>query len=122
MAIFKESLSQWTPRKKSGIPNKRSKNDLSLHCRCFTYILMFFQGLSQEFVENSVRVLVTRFLPLNASDLESWMSDPEEWMSTEEKENARWEFEIRVCVCVFALLLKLTTLKGMCRTRHRATK
>ena len=66
----------------------------------FTNILTFFQGLSQEFVENSVRVLVTRFLPLNASDLESWTSDPEEWISTEEKENARWEFEIRVCVCV----------------------
>ena len=69
----------------------------------FTYILSFFQGLSQEFVENSVRVLVTRFLPLNASDLESWMSDPEEWMSTEEKESARCEFEIRVRVCVCVL-------------------
>lgn len=64
----------------------------------FHYILTSFQGFSQKFVENSVRVLVTRFLRLNASDLENWMSDPEEWVSTEEKENARWEFEIRVCM------------------------
>jgi antibiotic biosynthesis monooxygenase (ABM) superfamily enzyme len=77
----------------------------------FSYILFSFQGFSQEFVENSVRVLVTRFLPLNASDLENWMSDPEEWVSTEEKENARWEFEIRVCICIFPVLMKLTTFE-----------
>jgi hypothetical protein len=79
----------------------------------FSYILFSFQDLSQEFVENSIHVLVTRFLPLSASDLENWMSDPEEWVSTEEKENARWEFEIRVCICIFSVLLKLMTLKGM---------
>ena len=79
-----------------------------------THILTSSQGFSQEFVENSVRVLVTRFLPLNASDLENWISDPEEWVSTEEKENARWEFETRVCgVFFFSILAELTTLKGM---------
>ncbi|KAF8974448.1 armadillo-type protein [Flammula alnicola] len=71
MVLFKESLSQFTPVKRSGTLNKNT--------------------LSQEFVENSVRVLVTRFMPLNTSDLENWMADPEEW-------NDQWEYEIRVLV------------------------
>lgn len=53
-------------------------------------------ALSQEFVENAVRILVTRFMPLNTSDLESWMADPEEWVNLEDKENDQWEYEIRV--------------------------
>ena len=35
-------------------------------------------------------------MPLNASDLESWMSDPEQWVQAEDKENDQWEYEIRV--------------------------
>ena len=41
-------------------------------------------------------MLVTRFIPLNPSDLEEWMADPEEWVNTEEKENDQWEYELRV--------------------------
>lgn len=52
--------------------------------------------LSQEYVENAVKILVTRFIPLNPSDLEGWMADPEEWVNTEEKENDQWEYELRV--------------------------
>jgi hypothetical protein len=54
-------------------------------------------ALSQEFVENAVQLLVTRFIPLNPSDLEGWMKDPEEWVNAEEKDNEMWEFELRVC-------------------------
>lgn len=52
--------------------------------------------LSQAFVEDAVRLLVTRFIPLDPSDLEEWMSDPEEWVNLEEKENEQWEYELRV--------------------------
>ena len=52
--------------------------------------------LSKEFVEDAVKILVTRFIPLNPSDLDSWMADPEEWVNTEEKENDQWEYELRV--------------------------
>ena len=43
-----------------------------------------------------MRFLVTRFMPLNPHDLESWSNDPEEWVNAEDKENEQWEFEIRV--------------------------
>ena len=52
--------------------------------------------LSKEFVEDAVKILVTRFIPLNPSDLEGWMEDPEEWVNAEEKENDQWEYELRV--------------------------
>ena len=53
--------------------------------------------LTKEFVEDAVKILVTRFIPLNPSDLEEWMADPEEWVNAEEKENDQWEYELRVC-------------------------
>ena len=48
------------------------------------------------FVEDAVKLLVTRFIPLNPSDLEKWMSDPEEWVNMEEKDSDLWEYELRV--------------------------
>lgn len=78
MALFKISASQWKPRNRDGTPNTKNH-------------------LSQQFVENAVRFLVTRFMPLNPHDLESWSNDPEEWLNTEDKENDQWEFEIRPC-------------------------
>ena len=39
---------------------------------------------------------MTRFIPLNPTDLEEWMADPEEWVNAEEKENDQWEYELRV--------------------------
>jgi hypothetical protein len=35
-------------------------------------------------------------MPLNPTDLEQWMADPEEWVNNEDKENDLWEYEIRV--------------------------
>jgi hypothetical protein len=58
--------------------------------------LIFFQALSQDFVEDAVRLLVSRFIPLKPSDLEGWMSGPEEWVNLEDRENDHWEFELRV--------------------------
>lgn len=52
--------------------------------------------LTQTFVEDAVKLLVTRFIPLDPSDLEEWMSDPEEWVNLEEKDNELWEYELRV--------------------------
>ncbi|KAI0375701.1 ARM repeat-containing protein [Pilatotrama ljubarskyi] len=77
MALFRDSLAQWAPKKKDGSQNDRV--------------------LSKEFVEDAVKILVTRFIPLNPSDLEGWMEDPEEWVNAEEKENDQWEYELRPC-------------------------
>ncbi|KAI0832484.1 ARM repeat-containing protein [Trametes gibbosa] len=77
MALFRDSLAQWAPNKKDGSTNERV--------------------LSKEFVEDAIKILVTRFIPLNPSDLEGWMEDPEEWVNAEEKENDQWEYEIRPC-------------------------
>lgn len=43
-----------------------------------------------------MRMLVTRFIPLNPLDLEEWVSDPEGWVNLEEQDNEQWVFEIRV--------------------------
>ncbi|KAI1796323.1 ARM repeat-containing protein [Ganoderma leucocontextum] len=77
MALFRDSLAQWAPVKKDGSTNERV--------------------LTQAFVEDAVKILVTRFIPLNPSDLEEWMADPEEWVNAEEKENEQWEYELRPC-------------------------
>jgi len=52
--------------------------------------------MSREFIEQSIQILVTRFLPLNAKDLTSWTEDPEEWVNVEDKESDQWEYELRV--------------------------
>ncbi|KDQ29318.1 hypothetical protein PLEOSDRAFT_1038626 [Pleurotus ostreatus PC15] len=74
MVLFKEYLIQW---RRNSQANKGS--------------------LSQDFIENAVRILVTRFIPLHPSDLERWVEDPEEWVSEESKDNDQWEYEIRAC-------------------------
>jgi uncharacterized HAD superfamily protein len=53
-------------------------------------------ALKKEFIDDAVKVLVTRFIPLTQSDLEKWMADPEEWVNREEHENEFWEYELRV--------------------------
>ena len=60
--------------------------------------------LSKDFVEDAVKILVTRFIPLNPADLDNWMADPEEWVNAEEKENDQWEFELRVRTILSASL------------------
>ncbi|OCH87913.1 ARM repeat-containing protein [Obba rivulosa] len=77
MVLFKDSLAQWAPVRKDGTSNEHA--------------------LSKEFVEDAVKLLITRFIPLNPADLEGWMADPEEWVNMEEKDNEQWEFELRPC-------------------------
>ncbi|KAM5532278.1 hypothetical protein V8D89_014036 [Ganoderma adspersum] len=74
MALFRDSLAQWAPVKKDGSTNDRGTR-----------------------LDYAVKILVTRFIPLNPSDLEEWMADPEEWVNAEEKENEQWEYELRPC-------------------------
>ncbi|KII94850.1 hypothetical protein PLICRDRAFT_47858 [Plicaturopsis crispa FD-325 SS-3] len=77
MVLFKESLAQWSPFRKNGPPNENT--------------------LPRDFVEGAVKLLVTRFIPLNPADLEKWMADPEEWVNIEDKDNELWEYELRPC-------------------------
>ncbi|KAF9247341.1 ARM repeat-containing protein [Melanogaster broomeanus] len=77
MVLFKENLARWTPFRKGGPTTETT--------------------LSQQFVEDAVRLLVSRFIPLNPSDLEEWMADPEEWVNEEDKESEQWEYELRPC-------------------------
>lgn len=93
MILFKESLGQWAPVRKNGIESERGESQ-ALLCPDAVTETYSQPVLSKEFVENAVRLLVTRFIPLNPNDLEAWMSDPEEWINAESDE--RWEFELRV--------------------------
>ncbi|KAG8972314.1 hypothetical protein FRC05_010156 [Tulasnella sp. 425] len=81
MAIFKDSLSQWSPRK------KEDSMDADRHV----------ETLSQSMVTDAVSLLITRYIPLKPSDLERWEGDPEEFLNAEDKENDQWEFDIRPC-------------------------
>lgn len=59
-------------------------------------------------MEEAVKLLVTKFIPLNPKDLEGWMADPEEWVNMEDKENDQWEYDLRVCASVCLEILQLT--------------
>jgi hypothetical protein len=63
---------------------------------CIVNRLILVPVLSREFVEDAIKLLVAQFIPLKPADLEEWMEDPEEWINSEEKENAQWEYELRV--------------------------
>jgi hypothetical protein len=93
MVLFKENLARWTPFRKGG-----PKTETSIDClwELWSFADDSRPALSQEFVEDAVRLLVTRFIPLKPADLEGWMSDPEEWVDLEDKENDQWEYELRV--------------------------
>lgn len=52
--------------------------------------------MSQEFIEEAVKLLLTQFIPLARDDLEKWSNDPEEWINEEDKEEDAWEFSLRV--------------------------
>lgn len=47
-------------------------------------------------MEDAVKLLVTRYIPLTSDDMEAWMADPEEWVNAEESEEDHWEYELRV--------------------------
>ncbi|KAG8986375.1 hypothetical protein FRB90_004049 [Tulasnella sp. 427] len=82
MAIFKDSLSQWSPKKKEDAMDADNKH---------------VETLSQSMVTDAVSLLITRYIPLKPSDLERWEVDPEEFLNAEDKENDQWEFDVRPC-------------------------
>lgn len=56
------------------------------------------QGLlSNEFVQEVMEALVTRFFVFRASDLREWEEEPEEWEKHEEGDGEDWEFSVRSC-------------------------
>lgn len=62
------------------------------------YVVRLSEVLPQEFVQGAVTLLVTRFIPLNQTELENWMNDPEEWVNSEAKDSDAWEFDLRVWI------------------------
>ncbi|KAF8528819.1 ARM repeat-containing protein [Hysterangium stoloniferum] len=110
MVLFRESLNVWSGK---GDPNKMS------------------EVLSKEFVDEAVKLLLTRFIPLAPGDLEKWSIDPEEWVNEEEKENDAWEYELRPCgervlmtLCnqyhIYVVPLLLSTLQQVLGKVHTA--
>ncbi|KAI5294635.1 hypothetical protein KEM52_003559 [Ascosphaera acerosa] len=55
------------------------------------------QVLSDNFVIEVMELLVTKYFRYNASDLEMWQDDPEEWERMEDEISDAWEFSIRPC-------------------------
>ncbi len=97
MVLFKESLSHWTPERKDGRLNSQGAKSSSILTVVYSRKLVFaILVLPQAIVEQAVRLLVLRFIPLKPADLEGWESDPEDWVNHEEQDNDMWEYEIRV--------------------------
>ncbi|KAF7790859.1 hypothetical protein EIP86_001817 [Pleurotus ostreatoroseus] len=98
MVLFKESLSQWTPERKDGKQNAQGKNNLtSVAIPSSRNPASTSAVLPQDIVEQAIRLLVLRFIPLKPADLEGWETDPEDWVNHEEQDNDMWEYEIRPC-------------------------
>jgi hypothetical protein len=97
MVLFRESLTAWG-KGKSGTTTTGVLCFLGRVTQCgFVMLICHAEVLSEQFVEEAVGILLTRFIPLSPTDLEKWMVDPEEWVNEEEKEGDAWEFELRVC-------------------------
>ncbi|KAG0701790.1 hypothetical protein DFH29DRAFT_999976 [Suillus ampliporus] len=92
MVLFKENLARWMPFHKGG-----PKTEISIDClwELWSFADESRPALSQEFVEDAIQLLMSCFIPLNPADLKGWMSDPEEWVNLEYKENNQWEYELR---------------------------
>ena len=93
--VFKDSLSQWAPIRRNGSPNEWGAHISSWSV--MSDAIERHSVLSKEFVENAVRLLVTRFIPLSLHIQEEWMADPEGWVIAEEQDGEQWVFETRVC-------------------------
>ncbi|KAJ7276541.1 armadillo-type protein [Mycena haematopus] len=77
MVLFKENLSQWKPLLNNGVENQNV--------------------LPQHVVQNAAEIIIKQFMPLNETELQEWMNDPEQWVNEEETDNEQWIFEIRAC-------------------------
>ncbi|KAJ3989631.1 armadillo-type protein [Lentinula detonsa] len=77
LVFFKDLVGQWKAHRRDGSANENV--------------------LTADFIENAVKVIVTRLLPFTQEDLEGLEQDPEEWINTEEQETQQWEYELRPC-------------------------
>ncbi|KAJ4481713.1 armadillo-type protein [Lentinula edodes] len=77
LVFFKDLVGQWTTHRRDGSANKNV--------------------LTANFIDNAVKIIVTRLLPLTKDDLEGLEQDPEEWVNAEEQENQQWGYELRPC-------------------------
>ncbi|KAH7916807.1 ARM repeat-containing protein [Hygrophoropsis aurantiaca] len=94
MVLFKDNLAKWTPFRKGGAPSETSIEYFWSHPQTTD---IWSSALSQQFVEDAVKLLITRFIPLNSGDLKGWITSPEDWVNEEDKETEQWEFELRPC-------------------------
>lgn len=102
MVLFKESLSHWTPERKDGKLNPQGMKSSSIFAVVdLRKLISAIPVLPQGIVEQAVRLLVLRFIPLKPADLEGWESDPEDWVNHEEQDNDMWEYEIRVSLFTY---------------------
>lgn len=53
--------------------------------------------LTNEFLQELMEILITRFFVFRASDLKEWEEEPEEWEKREEGDGEDWEFSVRSC-------------------------
>jgi hypothetical protein len=83
LSIFKDSVAQWSP--------SRQSDDSAV--------------LDKSFVEEAVRLIITRLLLLDEEDLEKWSEDPEEWINAEESDSDAWEYGVRVRDYFYSILL-----------------
>ncbi|KAJ4478277.1 ran binding protein 11 [Lentinula aciculospora] len=77
LVFLKDLIGQWTAHRRDGTANKNV--------------------LPAEFIDNAIKIIITRLLPLTKDDLEGLEQDPEEWVNTEEQETQQWEYELRPC-------------------------
>lgn len=55
------------------------------------------QLLSQQFVQEVMETVITKFFVFREADLRDWEEEPEEWEQTMESEGEGFEFSIRPC-------------------------
>ncbi|KAG8903449.1 hypothetical protein FRB99_003271 [Tulasnella sp. 403] len=108
LAIFKDSLAQWSPVRKSTVSAMEtdSSNGWSFQPDDSPWGVSYSldppiespkEVLSEDLVKQAITILITRFIPLKPADLEKWQEDPEEFLNIEDKENEAWEYDIRPC-------------------------
>jgi len=94
LSIFKESLAQWSPRKKA---TSQTIGWSLLARRIHTAKLRdIVEELPPEFVTSAVQLFMNQLMLMDETDLNKWLEDPEEWINMEESDNDAWEFGIRV--------------------------
>ncbi|KAF5390622.1 hypothetical protein D9757_002665 [Collybiopsis confluens] len=94
LVLFKDLVGQWTAQRRDGTPNANGLSQILIRG---SFAADDNQVLTVDFIENAVKIIVTRLLPFTNADLQGLTNDPEEWVNTEEQENQQWEYELRPC-------------------------